>query len=77
MGEPVVTELMMDWIPPLLKENESHRLMAWQLGVSLKLSGSGNTKSRLIVSINLMLHLRRISKVLSFSSICGKRRTRR
>ena len=35
LGEPVVTELMMDWIAPLMTEEESDRLMAWQLGVSL------------------------------------------
>ena len=33
--EPVVTELMMEWIAPLMTEEESDRLMAWQLGVCL------------------------------------------
>ena len=35
LGEPVVTELMMDWIAALMTEAESDRLMAWQPGVSL------------------------------------------
>ena len=35
LGEPVVTELMIKWIAPLKTEEESDRLMAWQLGVSL------------------------------------------
>ena len=35
IGDPVVTELMLDWIAPLMTKEESGRLMAWQLGVSL------------------------------------------
>ena len=35
LGEPEVTELMMDWIAPLMTEEESDRLMAWQMGVRL------------------------------------------
>ena len=32
LGEHAVAELMMDWIGPLLTEEESDRLVAWQLG---------------------------------------------
>ena len=31
LGEHAVAELMMDWIGPLLMEEESDRLVAWQL----------------------------------------------
>ncbi len=35
LGEPAVTELLMDWLSPLLTVDEKDRLMAWHLGVSL------------------------------------------
>ena len=35
LGEPVVEELLSEWIHPLLTEEESDRLVAWNLGVSL------------------------------------------
>ena len=34
LGEHAVAELMMDWIGPMLTEEESDRLVAWHLGVS-------------------------------------------
>ena len=35
LGEPAVTELMLDWINPILTTDEADRLMGWHLGVSL------------------------------------------
>ncbi len=35
LGEPVVAELLMDWMTPLLTVDEKDRLIAWHLGVSL------------------------------------------
>ncbi len=35
LGEPAVTELLMDWLTPLLTIDEMERLIAWHLGVSL------------------------------------------
>ena len=35
LGEPAVTELLMDWLTPLLTVDEKDRLIAWHLGVSL------------------------------------------
>ncbi len=35
LGEPAVTELLMDWLTPLLTVDEKDRLVAWHLGVSL------------------------------------------
>ena len=35
LGEPAVTELLIDWMPPLLTIEEKDRLIAWHLGVSL------------------------------------------
>ncbi len=35
LGEPVVVELLLDWLDPFLTVEEQDRLMAWQLGVSL------------------------------------------
>ena len=34
LGEPAVTELLMDWITPLLTIDEKDRLIAWHLGLS-------------------------------------------
>ena len=34
LGKPAVTELMTDWMPPLLSQEEADRLVAWHLGVS-------------------------------------------
>ena len=36
LGRDVAGEVVSDWMVPLLVEEESDRLMAWQLGVSLK-----------------------------------------
>ena len=35
LGEPVVEELLLDWLYSFLTAEEQDRLMAWQLGVSL------------------------------------------
>ena len=35
LSEPVVTELMVDWIVPLLTQDEADRLVGWRLGVLL------------------------------------------
>ena len=35
LGEPVVEELLLDWLAPFLTEEEKDRLIAWHLGVSL------------------------------------------
>lgn len=35
LGKPAVTELMTDWLNPLLTQEEADRLMGWHLGVSL------------------------------------------
>ena len=35
LGKPVVTELLIDWISPLLSQEDADRLVAWHLGVSL------------------------------------------
>ena len=35
LGEPAVTELLRDWLTPLLTVDEKDRLIAWHLGVSL------------------------------------------
>ena len=35
LGKAAVTELMTDWMTPLLTQEEADRLMAWHLGVSL------------------------------------------
>ena len=35
LGKPAVTELMTDWMTPLLTQKDADRLVAWHLGVSL------------------------------------------
>ena len=35
LGQPAVTELLLDWLDPFLSEAEQDRLLAWCLGVSL------------------------------------------
>ena len=35
LGEPAVTELLLDWLDPFLTEEEQDRLLSWHLGVSL------------------------------------------
>ena len=35
LGEPAVTELLLDWLVPFLSEEEQDRLLGWHLGVSL------------------------------------------
>ena len=35
LGEPAVTELLLDWLDPFLTEEEQDRLTGWHLGVSL------------------------------------------
>ena len=35
LGEPAITELLMDWLTPLVTETERDRVVGWHLGVSL------------------------------------------
>ena len=35
LGEPAVTELLLDWLDPFLTVEEQDRLMVWYPGVSL------------------------------------------
>ena len=35
LGDPAVTELLMDWLDPFLTVEEQDRLLGWHLGVSL------------------------------------------
>ena len=35
LGEPAVTELLLEWISPILTTEEADRLVGWHLGVSL------------------------------------------
>jgi hypothetical protein len=35
LGEPAVSELLVDWITPILTTDEADRLVGWHLGVSL------------------------------------------
>ena len=35
LGEPAVTELLLDWVIPILTTDEADRLVGWHLGVSL------------------------------------------
>ena len=35
LGEPAVTELLLDWIAPFITRVERDRMIAWHLGVSL------------------------------------------
>ena len=35
LGEPVVEELLLDWLDPFLSVEEQDRLTGWHLGVSL------------------------------------------
>ena len=35
LGEPAVTELLLDWINPILTSDEADRLLGWHLGVCI------------------------------------------
>ena len=35
LGEPAVTELLLDWLDPFLTVEEQDRLTGWRLGVSM------------------------------------------
>ena len=35
LGEPAVTELLLDWLDPFITRVERDRMIAWHLGVSL------------------------------------------
>ena len=37
LGEPAVTELLLDWIDPFITRVEKDRLNTWHLGVSLSI----------------------------------------
>ena len=36
LGEPAVTELLLNWLDPFLTVEEQDRLLGWHLGVSLQ-----------------------------------------
>ena len=36
LGEPVVTELLLDWLDPFLTAEEQDRLLGWSLGLNSK-----------------------------------------
>ena len=36
LGEPAVTELLLDWLDPFITRVERDRIVAWHLGVSQK-----------------------------------------
>ena len=38
LGEPVVTELLVDWIDPFITEVERDRIVAWHSSVSIRTS---------------------------------------
>ena len=46
LGEPAVTELLLDWLDPFLTGVEKDRLIGWHLGVSL-LTSNGICKNRI------------------------------
>ena len=35
LGEPAVTELLLDWLDPFITRVERDRIVAWHLGVNL------------------------------------------
>ena len=35
LGKPAIEELMIEWLNPLLTQDEADRLVGWHLGVSL------------------------------------------
>ena len=35
LGKPAIEKLMMEWLNPLLTQDEADRLVGWHLGVSL------------------------------------------
>ena len=35
LGEPAVTEMLLDWLDPFITRVERDRIVAWHLGVSL------------------------------------------
>ena len=35
LGEPAVTELLLDWLDPFITRVERDRIVAWHLGASL------------------------------------------
>ena len=41
LGEPGVAVLMVDWLVPMLTQDEPDRLVGWHLGVSISLDGGG------------------------------------
>ena len=45
LGEPVVTELLLDWLYSFLTEEEQDRLLGWHLGVNLLPDGD-KTRSK-------------------------------
>ena len=36
LGEPAVTELLLDWLDPFLTAEEQDRLLGWSLGLNFK-----------------------------------------
>ena len=45
LRKTAVTELMADWMTPLLTQEDADRLVAWQLGVSFYFRESGHPSS--------------------------------
>ena len=35
VGEPAVTEMLLDWLDPFVTRDERDRIVSWHLGVSL------------------------------------------
>ena len=35
LGKPAIEELMIEWLNPLLAQDEADRLVGWHLGISL------------------------------------------
>ena len=42
LGEPAVTELLLDWLDPFLTEEELDRLIDWHLRVDTSRHGRGD-----------------------------------
>ena len=45
LGKPALTELLADWMTPLLTQEAAERLVSWHLGVSVDLRESGHPSS--------------------------------
>ena len=45
VGHPAVTELVAEWMTPLLTQEDKDRLVGWHMGVSFYLRESGHAAS--------------------------------